>query len=247
MRLVGLFSSSELDGSSRFTSAASVRPNASISSALAVSGGKCSRVPDATPSSVWHARQFGLLEHRIHRRGKRRSRRLRLDDRQRASQRQQRGDGGSKKQDPPYVIGRPGLVLRPGTQNLEPFVFIPYTPRALLSIPPSGSFGSGRVPQDTTVDACCCLNAATPALRHRRVADVEPLQLRQLRQRHQRAIADAGIRQIETGDALQRLESGRRRVVDAFGVPQAQPLKIRKAGQRLQRRRPVTTEPLRFR
>src|SRR4030095_14344240 len=45
-----------LAGSARSTRAASVTPNASMSSGLALASGKCSRVADATPSSAWHPR-----------------------------------------------------------------------------------------------------------------------------------------------------------------------------------------------
>jgi hypothetical protein len=89
-----------------------------------------------------------LLENRIHGRGKRRSRRLRFDDRQ--------------------LLPRPPLRTaaanpEPRTQNREPFVFIRYTPHAVSSIPRAALSVRGRVPHETTLDARCCLNAATPA------------------------------------------------------------------------------------
>src|SRR5438445_6767535 len=55
-RFVGLLISRDRAGSVRSTSAASVIPNASISSGLAFGSGKCKRVADATPSSEWHPR-----------------------------------------------------------------------------------------------------------------------------------------------------------------------------------------------
>ena len=60
VRLVGLLSSNEREASSRSIKFASVSPNASISSGLADSRGKCSLVPDATPSSLWQLRQFAF-------------------------------------------------------------------------------------------------------------------------------------------------------------------------------------------
>src|SRR5262245_1305432 len=57
-RLVGFRISSDRDGSVRLTRAASVMPNASISSGLAFGSGKCNRVADATPSSAWHPRHW---------------------------------------------------------------------------------------------------------------------------------------------------------------------------------------------
>ena len=74
----------------------------------------------------------GFFEHRIHRRGKRRSRRLRLDDEKASPDRtapHSRRQRGSEEQDP----HTPGLV-DPGTY--DPSVIL-CTPRALLLIRPA--------------------------------------------------------------------------------------------------------------
>src|SRR2546428_586495 len=57
-RFVGLLIRSDRVGSARSTSTASVTPNASTSSGLAVGSGKCRRVADATPSSLWQPRHW---------------------------------------------------------------------------------------------------------------------------------------------------------------------------------------------
>ena len=79
---------------------------------------------------------------------------------QHRTRRQGRAHGGSKEQDPPYVR-KPGLAFRPGQPRT--FVFILCMPRALLSIRPAAPSVRDAFPRKSTVDARCCLKAATPS------------------------------------------------------------------------------------
>src|SRR5262249_48862066 len=202
-RLVGLFSRIDRSGSARSTRTASVRPNASMSSRLALGSGKCSRVADATPSSAWQPRHCAASKI---------------------------GYTVRENEIGPVTaccaeIDATTTANEPATTKDLPFMLGSRTERHPRRRACHARHQNRRV---------LLLERHHRFRRHVGFADVQPLEMRKLREAAQRVVADGGVRQIEAREVRQRFERRGGGVVYSLDVPQTETTQIAKRGQRLQ-------------
>src|SRR5580765_1558174 len=220
-RLVGFRIRSDRDGSVRLTRAASVMPNASISSGLAFASGKCNRVPDATPSSAWQPRHCAASKIGYT---------VRVNEMA----------GVPAACPAARTPDTPRKPMAPSARSANPhcallFMLFPRLRYALILLP--------RTQRDPRRRALAprhdarrmrFAEAGQPFLRHLRLAHVEPTQPGQLAQPRKRFVANRGVREIQARQIAKRFEVRRGGVVDALHVPQAQPPQIPQVCERLQ-------------
>src|SRR5437763_8836171 len=203
-RLVGLLIRSDFAGSSRSTSTASVTPNASMSSGAAVASGKCSRVADATPSSVWQPRHcaaskigYSVRENEI--------------GPATACCAAARGD----------VVTPRKTATRTADAQREA--------RALALMLRSGAERDARrgprAPRDER-RRMIGAERRDGVSGHVRVIQVQTAQAPQLREALQRGVADRRVRDVEARQARERGERRRGRIVEPLHVPEAQAPKL---------------------
>src|SRR5437899_1043346 len=249
-RLVGFRISSDRDGSVRLTSAASVMPNASISSGLAFASGKCNRVPDATPSSAWQPRHCAASKIGYTVRVNEmpgvpgacpatltlEMPRDPIDARTKSVTR----DTAALTTVAKAMVVRRSLARRRkgcATRLASALLFILFPGlRDTLILLRRTQRNSRRRPFAPRHDARRMRfpEAGQPFLRHLRLAHVDAPQPGQLAQPREGFVADRCVREIQARQIGKRFEVRRRGVVDALHVPQAQTPQIPEVRERLQ-------------